>query len=158
VKRRLLDVVREMPVTVVVDRLRRAKDLLGLGWKTSGSWADGGVHVRSADRLCCVLSLLGRQIDRSSLLLERRFLLLDVTLLVLLILIVLFNDPTNSRDCILAALRHEAKIFVSSGTRSHCYVVDILRDGSKNPRRYASEYTFPGRVAGLRCHQDDRFL
>lgn len=121
VKGRLLDGSGVVPVTVVVDRLRRAKKLLSLRWKTNGTGAEGTVHVRAANGLRSVLSLLGREVNRSSL-------FLDTSLLILLLFVVLFDDTTHSRACVLRARRHEAKIIFSSGTRSHAYVVGILRN------------------------------
>jgi len=87
------------------------------------------VHVRlAANGLCCKLSHLRRQIDRSSL----QFGASLRSLLILLLLVVLFNNTTDSGNCILATQGHEDKVVFVTGMRNHSDVVDIdrLRDRS----------------------------
>jgi hypothetical protein len=145
----VIDVVNLFPITVIVCGLRRAKKLLSLGRKTSRM-----IQVRLADGLCSVLSQLGWEVNRSSLFLQTSLL----GLLILLLLIVVFNDTTSSRNCILATLRHKAKILFVGDVRNHFDVVDRLWNSVENSRWYASKYTFPSRVWRSVCHRDDRAL
>jgi hypothetical protein len=141
VKGGLLDVLDVCRITVIVCGLGRAKELVSFGRKTSGTRDGVVLQVRLADGLCCVLSQLGRQVDRGSLLFETSLL----GLLILSLLMILFNDTTDSRDSVLAAQGHEAKIVFVTGMRNHCNVVDGLWNSFENSRRYASKYTVPSR-------------
>jgi hypothetical protein len=138
----VLGSVDVIPITVVVCGLGRAKELLSLRRKTTNAQTRGVVHVGLTDGLCSVLGLLGRHVDRGSLLSHTSLL----SLFILMLLVVVFNDTADSGNCILTAQRHKAKILFVRGVRNHCYVVDRLWNSFENSRRYASKYTFPSRV------------
>ena len=150
----VLDVLDVCRITLVVCGPGRAKELVSFGRKTSGTRDGVVLQVRLADGLCCVLGQLGRQVDRGSLLLETSLL----GLLILSLLMILFNDSTDSRNGVLTAQGHEAKIVVVTVVRNHFYVVDRLRNGFENSRRYASKNTVPSCSRRLLCHRDDRVL
>jgi hypothetical protein len=138
----VLDSLDLIPITVVVCGLRRAKELLSLRRKTTNAQTGGVIHVGLTDGLCSVLGLLGRHVDRGSLLSHTSL----FGLFILLFLVVVFNDTTDSGNCIRTAQRYKAKILFVRGVRNHRYVVDRLWNSIENSRRYASKYTFPSRV------------
>jgi hypothetical protein len=150
----VLDSIDVTPITVVVCGLRRAKELLSLRRETTNAQTGRMVHVRLTDGLSSVLGLLGRHVDRGSLLSNTSLL----GLFILLFLVVVFDDTTDSGNCILTAQGHEGKTNFVRGVRNHCYVVDRLWNSVENSRRYASKYTFPGRVRRPLCHRDNEVL